>query len=148
MADIFEQFTVEARRALEHAADEARRHDHTYIGTEHLLVGLLAEPSGVAGEVFAELGLGVEGVRQLIVFIVGRGMPSKQAMGPLTPRAKAALAASVAAARDHEGAQVGTEHLLLGLLRDDASLGTQILHQLGVGPDDLRRAVERRISRN
>src|SRR5688500_6640516 len=92
MATTCERFTDEARRALELAYEEARRQDHPYIGTEHLLVGLMAEPTGVAGDALAELGLGVSGARQQLVFIIGRGLPTDARPGRLSPRAQVALA--------------------------------------------------------
>jgi ATP-dependent Clp protease ATP-binding subunit ClpC len=148
MPDTFDRFTEQARRALKLAEEEAHRHRHCYIGTEHLLLGVMAEPRGIAAQAVAELGLGLEGARQEMQRIVGQGeQPGSTDIG-LTPRAKQAIVASVNEANRLRHGYVGTEHLLLGLMSDEHSVCVQICESLGAAPADVRRAVERRISPN
>ena len=148
MADAFDRFTVQARGALGRAADEAAPHHHGFIGTEHLLLGLLLVDEGPAAETLAELGLGAAGAREGLVRIVGTGDPNVDARPGLTLRAKEAIMVAVDEANRRRHGYVGTEHLLLGLMRDEDSVSVTICQGLGVGPRDVRRAVERRISRN
>ena len=148
MADTFERLTEPARRALRYAADEAASHHHPYIGTEHLLVGVLIVAEGPAAEALAELGLGANGAREQLVRIVGVGCPSEPVRPTLTPRAKDALMGAVDEAAMRADDQIGPEHLLLGLMRDEQAVSVAMCQRLGVGPADVRRAVERRIRRN
>ena len=153
MTDTFDRFTEQARSALERAADEAALHHHPYIGTEHLLIGLMVVREGPAAEALAELGLGAEGARQQLVRIVGVGYPDERASGhrarpSLTPRAQEAIVRAVGEADRRAHGHVGPEHLLLGLMRDERAVSVAMCQGLGVGAQDVRRAIERRISRN
>lgn len=148
MADTFERLTEPARLALRYAADEAASHHHPYIGTEHLLAGVTIVDEGPAAEALAELGLGADGAREQLVRVVGTGYPSKPARPTLTPRAKGALMGAVYEATRRAHDHVGPEHLLLGLMRDEQAVSAAMCQHLGVGPADVRRAVERRIRRN
>ena len=148
MPDTFDRFTEQARRALKLAEEEAHRHHHGYIGTEHLLLGVMAEPDGIAAQAVAELGIGLEGARQEMQKIVGQEEQSGSTEIGLTPRAKQAIVASVNEATRLRHGYIGTEHLLLGLMSDEHSVSARICESLGVAPADMRRAVERRISRN
>src|SRR5215208_6145381 len=98
MPDTFARFTDQARRALRLAEEEANHHHHSYIGTEHLLLGLMAEQEGVAADVFAEFGLGLEDARQQLQTMIAAGEQDASGEVGLTPRAKEALAAAVDAA--------------------------------------------------
>ena len=148
MADTFDRFTEGARTALERAADEATFHHHAFIGTEHLLLGVVVVGEGKAAEALADLGLGEHAVREELVRVVGAGEPGATTRPGLTPRAKAAIVRAVNEANRRAHRYVGTEHLLLGLMRDEGGVSVAMCQRLGVGPHDVRRAVERRISRN
>ena len=153
MADTFDRFTDGARSALEHAAAEAALHHHGFIGTEHLLVGVMVVGEGPAAEALAELGLGAHGAREQLVRLVGAGEPVEGGLGAvarpvLTPRAREALMRAVDEANRRAHGHVGPEHLLLGLMRDEDAVSVALCQHQGVSARDVRRAVERRISRN
>ena len=148
MADTFDRFTEGARSALERAAEEAALHHHGFIGTEHLLMGVMIVGEGPAAEALAELGLGEHGVREELVRLIGMGKPGAATRPGLTPRAKAAIVRAVDEANRRAHGYVGTEHLLLGLVRDEGAVSVAMCQRLGVSPQDVRQAVERRISRN
>ena len=150
MADTFDCFTEGARSALERAADEAALHHHRFIGTEHLLVGLMIVDEGPAAEALAELGLGAAGAREQLVRIVGVCEPlaGAAARPGLTARAREAIMRAVDEANRRSHGHVGPEHLLLGLMHDEGAVSVTMCQRLGVGPQDVRRAVERRLSRN
>ncbi len=117
MASRFEKFSERARRALTRAQEEAQHFGHNYIDTEHILLGLIAEEDSVASQVLANLGVSVSKVRSAVEFIVGRGgRPNTGEVG-LTPRAKKVIELAVDEARRLNHSYIGTEHLLLGLLR-------------------------------
>jgi ATP-dependent Clp protease ATP-binding subunit ClpC len=145
MPDTFARFTDQARRALRLAADEASHHRHGYIGTEHLLLGLMAEQEGAAADVFAEFGLGLEDARQQLQTMMAAGEQDSSGEIGLTPRAKEALGAAVDEADRLAHDHVGTEHLLLGLLADEHALAGQMFGGLGVSPRDIKHAVEHRL---
>jgi ATP-dependent Clp protease ATP-binding subunit ClpA len=132
MADRFDKFTERARRVLTLAQEEARRFNHHYIGTEHLLLGLLAEGEGVGARVLQNLGVQLSQVRQRVEFIVGRGESTTTGEMGITPRAKKALELATDEARRLRHHYIGTEHLLLGLLREDEGLAARVLLSLGV----------------
>jgi ATP-dependent Clp protease ATP-binding subunit ClpC len=117
---------------------------HNYIGTEHLLLGLLREETGIGARVLASLGVEVEGVRAQVARIVGHGDEATTGQIPFTPRAKSVLEFSLreALALGHD--YIGTEHVLLGLVRQEG-VSAQILVDLGVTPDDVRNAVVREL---
>ncbi len=152
MADTFDRFTEGARSALERAA-EAALHRHGFIGTEHLLVGVMVAGEGPAAEALAELGLGAHGAREQLVRIVGVGTPGEGETGTaarpaLTPRAREAIVRAVDEANRRAHEYVGPEHLLLGLMRDEDAVSVAMCQRQGVSRHDVLRAVERRISRN
>src|SRR5579862_7862382 len=124
---MFERFSEEGRQAVVLAQDEARRLQHDYIGTEHLLLGLLREPEGVAARVLGTLGVTLDDARADVARIIGSGDEATPGQIPFTPRAKKVLELSLreALALDHNS--IGTEHLLLGLLREHEGVAARIL---------------------
>src|SRR3712207_6782660 len=126
MADRFDKFTERARRVLTLAQEEAQRFNHNYIGTEHLLLGLVREGDGVAAKVLANLGVELNKVRSAVEFIIGRGDRAVLGEIGLTPRAKKVIELAVDEARRLNHHYIGTEHLLLGLVRAET---TRILSQ-------------------
>jgi ATP-dependent Clp protease ATP-binding subunit ClpA len=138
---MFERFTEGARRTVVVAQEEARRLDHNYIGTEHLLAGLMHEHGGIAAQVLGEMGLQLDDVRVEIVRVVGRGRSGAVGQVPFTPNAKKALEHSLAAARSLNMDMIGTEHMLLGLVRSANALAARILLELGAEPEEVRGRV-------
>ncbi len=126
---MFERFTVNARRVIVLAQDEAKRMQHNYIGTEHILLGLLGVPEGVAGRALAGLGLSLEGAREEVTAIIGIGSVAPTGRIPFTPRAKKILELSLREALQLHHNYIGTEHILLGLIREGEGVGAQILAQ-------------------
>ena len=113
MADRFDKFTERARRVLTLAQEEAQRFNHNYIGTEHLLLGLVREGDGVAAKVLNNLGVELSKVRSAVEFIIGRGEKSVAGEIGLTPRAKKVIELAVEEARRLNHSYIGTEHLSL-----------------------------------
>jgi ATP-dependent Clp protease ATP-binding subunit ClpC len=148
MADRFDKFTERARRVLTLAQEEALRFNHNYIGTEHLLLGLVREGEGVAAKVLANLGVELNKVRSAVEFIIGRG--DKAVMGEigLTPRAKKVIELAVDEARRLGHHYIGTEHLLLGLVREGEGIAAGVLESLGVSLDKVRGEVTRILSQS
>ncbi len=138
MADRFDKFTERARRVLTLAQEEAQRFNHNYIGTEHLLLGLVREGDGVAAKVLSNLGVELNKVRSAVEFIIGRG--DKQSSGEigLTPRAKKVIELAVDEARRLGHSYIGTEHLLLGLVREGEGIAAGVLESLGVNLERVR----------
>jgi len=128
---MFHRFTDRARRAVHLAQEEARLLRHDYVGTEHLLLGLLYEEEGVAAKALASLGISREQVRVQVEEITGRGQGSRSGPIPFTARAKKALELSLREALALGHHHIGTEHLLLGLLRDGQGAAAQVLVRLG-----------------
>lgn len=130
--DRFDKFTVRARNVLQIAQQEARRLNHNYIGTEHLLLGLLAEVGGIAARVLVETGLDLEAGRAAVEQVVGpgEGAPQVGDIG-LTPRSKRALENAVAEAKKLRQHFIGTEHLLLGLLQVTDGVSARVLERFG-----------------
>ena len=126
---MFERFTVNARRVIVLAQDEAKRMQHNYIGTEHILLGLLGVPDGVAGRALAGLGLSLEGAREEVTAIIGTGGMAPTGRIPFTPRAKKILELSLREALQLHHNYIGTEHILLGLIKEGEGVGAQILAQ-------------------
>lgn len=133
---MFERFTERARQVVVLAHDEARAMKHHYIGTEHLLVGLLREEEGLAARALESFGVTVEGVRGEVVNIVGLGDEPVIDRIPFTPRMKEILELSLREALSLGHNHIGTEHLLLGLVRENASVASRILN--GFGADALK----------
>jgi ATP-dependent Clp protease ATP-binding subunit ClpC len=134
---MFERFTQRARRVVVLAQEEARMLDHNYIGTEHILLGLIREGEGVAARALESLGISLEAVRQQVEKIIGRGQQAPSGHIPFTPRAKKVLELSLREAKAFGHNYIGTEHILLGLIREGSGVAAQVLVKLGA---DLNRA--------
>ena len=138
MASRFEKFSERARRVLSLAQEEAQRFNHNYIGTEHILLGLARETDGVAARVMSSLGVELSKVRSAVEFIIGRGeRPSPGDIG-LTPRAKKVIELAVDEARRLSHHYIGTEHLLIGIMREGEGVAAGVLESLGVSLDKVR----------
>src|SRR5213080_793493 len=140
--DMFERFTDRARKVMALANQEAQRFNHEYIGTEHILLGLVKEGSGVGANVLKNLDVDLRKVRLEVEKIVQTG-PDMVTMGklPQTPRAKKVIEYSIEEARNLNHNYVGTEHLLLGLIREQEGVAAQVLMNLGLKLDDVRAEV-------
>src|SRR5438876_1353260 len=136
--DRFDKFTERARKVLSLAQEEAQRFQHTYIGTEHLLLGLVREGEGVAAKVLNKLGVELEKVRSAVEFIIGRGDRIVVGEIGLTPRAKKVIELAVDEARRLNHHYIGTEHLLLGLVREGEGIAAGVLESLGVNLEKVR----------
>jgi ATP-dependent Clp protease ATP-binding subunit ClpA len=145
---MFERFSDRARRVVVLAQEEARRLNHNYIGTEHLLLALVHEGEGVAAQALESLGITLAAARQQVEQIVGRGQEGPRGHIPFTPRAKNVLEFSVREASQLGHAYVGTEHLLLGLIREGDGKGVQVLTDLAVDPNQVRQRVIQVLHRN
>ncbi len=143
MASRFEKFSERARRALTLAQEEAQRFNHNYIGTEHILLGLVREGEGVAAKVLTSLGVDLNKVRAAVEFIIGRGEKASSTEIGLTPRAKKVIEFAVDEARLLNHNYVGTEHLLLGLLREGEGVAGGVLESLGVNLERARTETAR-----
>ena len=144
--DRFDKFTDRARTVLTLAQDEAVRLDHNYIGTEHILLGLLRVEDGVACRVLRRRGVELEKARTAIEFIIARGdRPIVGEVG-LTPRAKRVIELAIDEARGLEHDYIGTEHLLLGLVREGEGIAAGVLESLGVELDSVRHDVIRAVT--
>ena len=143
MASRFEKFSERARRVLSLAQEEAQRFNHNYIGTEHILLGLVRETDGVAARVLSSLGVELSKVRSAVEFIIGRGeRPSPGDIG-LTPRAKKVIELAVDEARRLSHHYIGTEHLLIGIMREGEGVAAGVLESLGVSLDKVRAETTR-----
>ena len=138
---MFERFTERARRVVVLAQEEARMLDHDYIGTEHILLGLIHEGQGVAAEALKAMNVSIDVVRERVAEIVGRGEASVPGAIPFTPRAKKVLEASLRESRALGDESIGTEHILLGLLDEPDGVAVQIVRSLDVHPASLRAEV-------
>jgi Clp amino terminal domain, pathogenicity island component len=140
---MFERLTDRARRVMDLAQDEARRLQHTYIGTEHLLLGLLGEGEGVAAQALESLGIGLAAARQQVEQIVGRGQQAAPEHIPFTPRAKKVLGLARREALQLGHHYIGTEHILLGLIREGDGVAADALAALGAELNPVRQQVIR-----
>jgi ATP-dependent Clp protease ATP-binding subunit ClpA len=138
---VFERFTDRARRVVLLAQEEARMFDHPHIGTEHILLGLVREGEGTAGKVLREEGLDLETLRADIEQLAGRGAASPGAHIPFTPRAKKVLELSLRESLNLRHGYIGTEHILLGLLREGEGLGARALAARGVDAGRIREKI-------
>jgi ribosomal protein S18 acetylase RimI-like enzyme len=138
---VFERFTDRARRVVVLAQGEARLLDHNYIGTEHLLLGLIAEGEGVGARALQALDISLPSIRAQIEEIIGRGQTQPTGHIPFTPRAKKVLELSLREALQLGHNYIGTEHLLLGLVREGEGVAAQVLRNLGVELEDVRTVV-------
>ncbi len=144
--DRFDKFTDRARKVLTLAQDEAQRFHHNYIGTEHILLGLIRVTDGVAARVLENMNVELPKVRTAVEFIIGRGdRPIVGEVG-LTPRAKRVIELAIDEARRLGHNYIGTEHLLLGLIREGEGIAAGVLESLGVNLDKLRHEVIRVLS--
>ena len=143
MGSRFEKFSERARRVLSLAQEEAQRFNHNYIGTEHILLGLVRETEGVAARVLANLGVDLNKVRSAVEFIIGRGERPAQGEIGLTPRAKKVVELAVDEARRMNHTYIGTEHLLIGLLREGEGVAAGVLESLNVTLDKVRSETQR-----
>ena len=148
MADKFEKFTERARKVLTLAQEEAQRFNHNYIGTEHLLLGLVREGDGVAARVLSNMGVQLPKVRSAVEFIIGRGESVIMGEIGLTPRAKKVIELAVDEARRLNHHYIGTEHLLLGLVREGEGIAAGVLESLGVNLEKVRAQVMQVVSQN
>ncbi len=143
MASRFEKFSERARRVLSLAQEEAQRFNHNYIGTEHILLGLVRETDGVAARVLSSLNVELSKIRSAVEFIIGRGeRPSPGDIG-LTPRAKKVIELAVDEARRLSHHYIGTEHLLIGIMREGEGVAAGVLESLGVSLDKVRSETTR-----
>ncbi len=148
MGSRFEKFSERARRVLSLAQEEAQRFNHNYIGTEHILLGLVRETEGVAARVLANLGVDLSKVRSAVEFIIGRGERPAQGEIGLTPRAKKVVELAVDEARRMNHTYIGTEHLLIGLLREGEGVAAGVLESLNVSLDKVRSETYRILSQS
>ena len=146
MGSRFEKFSERARRVLSLAQEEAQRFNHNYIGTEHILLGLVRETEGVAARVLSGLGVDLSKVRSAVEFIIGRGEKPTQGEIGLTPRAKKVVELAVDEARRMNHTYIGTEHLLIGLLREGEGVAAGVLESLGVSLEKVRAETHRILS--
>jgi len=138
---MFGGLTERAQRVLQLSQGEARRLGHDVIGTEHLLLGLVAEGTGIAARALQNLGINLEDVRQAVEKMVGTGNPEKVKMLTLTPRAKKVLELAMIEARQLGQGYIGTEHILLGLIREGEGIAAQVLTGLGADAEKVRSEV-------
>jgi ATP-dependent Clp protease ATP-binding subunit ClpC len=143
---VFERFTERARQVVVLAQDEARALKHNYIGTEHLLLGLLREEQGIAARVLESLDIALEEVRAEVVRVVGRGDELTGGRMPLTPRTKKVLELSLREALALGHNYIGTEHLLLGLVRENEGVASRILLDFDCDAEKVRNEVLRVLS--
>jgi ClpA/ClpB-like protein len=138
---MFERFTDRARRVVVLAQEEARILNHNYIGTEHILLGLIHEGEGVAAKALESLGISLEAVRSQVEEIIGQGQAAPTGHIPFTPRAKKVLELSLREALQLGHKYIGTEHILLGLIREGEGVAAQVLQKLGASLNRVREQV-------
>jgi len=147
MASRFEKFSERARRVLTIAQEEARSLNHNYIGTEHILLGLVREEEGIAARVLTNMGVGLGKVRSAVEFIIGRGEKPSTSETGLTPRAKKVIELSIDEARQMGHNYIGTEHLLLGLLREGEGVAYSVLDSFGINLERARAETTNALSK-
>ena len=144
MSSRFEKFSERARRVLSLAQEEAQRFNHNYIGTEHVLLGFARETEGVAAKVLANHNVELSKIRSAVEFIIARGdRPISDDMIGLTPRAKKVIELAVDEARRLNHHYIGTEHILIGLMREGEGVAARVLENLGVDLTKVRTQVIR-----
>ncbi len=148
MSNRFDKFTERARKVLALAQEEARRFNHNYIGTEHILLGLVREEEGMAARILSNLGIGLNKVRSAVEFIIGRGEGTSQREVGLTPRAKRVIELAVDEARFLGHQYIGTEHILLGLLREGEGVAAGVLESLGVTVERVHAELNRALAQS
>jgi ATP-dependent Clp protease ATP-binding subunit ClpC len=145
---MFERFTERARRVVVLAQEEARALSHNYIGTEHILLGLIHENEGVAAKSLESIGISLDVVRTQVEEIIGEGRITPSGQIPFTPRAKKVLELSLRESMQLGHNYIGTEHILLGLIREGEGLGAQVLVKLGADLNRVRQQVIEMLSRH
>jgi ATP-dependent Clp protease ATP-binding subunit ClpC len=140
---MFERFSDLARRVVVRAQEEASTRNHNDVGTEHILLGLIHEGEGVAAKALESLGISLEAVRQQVTEIIGQGQQAPSGQIPFTQRAKEVLELSRREAEELGSDYIGTEHILLGLLREGGGVAAQVLVKLGADLDGAREQVIR-----
>ena len=148
MTNRFEKFSERARRVLSLAQEEAQRFNHSYIGTEHILLGLVRETDGVAARVLSNMGVEMGKVTSAVEFIIGRGERQTDGDIGLTPRAKKVIELAVDEARRLNHHYIGTEHILIGLMREGEGVAAGVLESLGVSLDTARAEASRILSQS
>jgi ATP-dependent Clp protease ATP-binding subunit ClpC len=143
---VFERFTDRARYVVVLAQEEARWLNHNYIGTEHILLGLIHEADGVAAKALESLSISLESVRRQVEEIIGQGEAAPTGHIPFTSRAKMVLEQSFREALQLGHNYIGTEHILLGLIREGEGVGSQILQKLGADINRVRQTVIQQLS--
>src|SRR5699024_6707368 len=140
-SDMFERFTDRARRVVVLAQEEAKMLNHNYIGTEHILLGLIHEGEGVAAKALEALDISLDAVREQVQDIIGQGLQQPTGHIPFTPRAKKVLELSLREALQLGHNYIGTEHILLGLIREGEGVAAQVLVKLGADLNKVRQQV-------
>ena len=143
---MFERFTDRARRVIVLAQEEAKALNHNYIGTEHILLGLVREGEGVAAKALESLDISLDAVRAQVQDIIGQGQQKPTAHIPFTPRAKKVLELSLREALQLGHNYIGTEHILLGLIREGEGVAAQVLVKLGADLNRVRQQVNQLLS--
>ncbi|HJA37771.1 MAG TPA: NDP-hexose 4-ketoreductase, partial [Candidatus Brevibacterium intestinigallinarum] len=143
---MFERFTDRARRVVVLAQEEAKLLKHNYIGTEHILLGLIHEGEGVAAKALEGMGISLEQVRDQVTEIIGEGQQAPSGHIPFTPRAKKVLELSLREALQLGHSYIGTEHILLGLIREGEGVAAQVLVKLGADLARVRQEVIKLLS--
>jgi ATP-dependent Clp protease ATP-binding subunit ClpC len=138
---MFERFTDRSRRVVVLAQDEARALNHNYIGTEHVLLGLIREEGGVAAKALNSLGISLDAIREQVVEAIGTGGGQAPGHIPFTPRAKKVLELSLREAQQLGHGYIGTEHILLGIVREGEGVAAQVLQREGLTLETVRHAV-------
>jgi ATP-dependent Clp protease ATP-binding subunit ClpC len=144
---LFERFTDRAKRVMVLSQEEARMLNHNYIGTEHMLLGLIHEGDGVAAKALETLNISLEAVRREVEEIIGQGQAAPTGHIPFTPRAKKVVELSLRESLQLHHDYIGTEHILLGLIREGDGVAAEILGKLGARLDRVRETVLQELSR-
>ena len=142
----FDRFTERAKDVLRRSEEEARRFHHEYIGTEHLLLGLIGDSETVASRTLTEMGAQLPKIRSAVEVIMGSGDPDPKEDVGLTPRAKQVLELAIDESRRLEQNYIGTQHILLGLVREGEGIAAQVLNSLGITLNEARAGVARLLS--
>jgi ATP-dependent Clp protease ATP-binding subunit ClpC len=148
MANNFAKFSEHSRNVFSYAQEEAQRFNHNYLGTEHLLLGLIRDGDGIAGRVLANLGVQLPKSRSMMELIIGRGDGLVVGDPGLTPRAKKVIELAMDEARRLDSFQVDTEHLLLGIVREGSGIAAAMLESMGVSLEGVREAVMRTVTQS
>jgi len=146
LASRFDKFSEHARRVLTLAQEEAQRFNHSYIGTEHILLGLIREEEGIAAKVLTGMGVSLARVRQAVEYVIGAGEKQTTGTSGLTSRAKKIIELAIDEARQMGHSYIGTEHLLLGILREGEGVASKVLQSLDINQERVRAEIARVLS--